>query len=546
MIEFQCSELSIEERQLQADVREFLAAELPRGSFMPGLGMNAAKDPVFSAKLGERGWLGMALPTEYGGHERSAVDRFIVTEELLRWGAPVGHHWVADRQSGPVIAKFATEAQKRRFLPGICRGELSFCIGMSEPASGSDLASVTTRAIHDGDSWVLDGRKIWTTGADRNDWIVVLCRTSLLDEVTDKRQGLSQLIVDLRSPGVTASPIPFIDGTADFCEVTFDGVVVPGELVLGEIGSGWTQNMSELAYERGGADRWLSTYLVVEELLRNHEHGEISDDLADLLGEAVANYWLLHQLSLSVARSIDRGGAPAVESALVKEMGTRFEQDVLNAVLAFVDQAPNTATDSLFERLLIVAARTRSSVRSLPRGFGRRADDDERHRRTRHARRRDRRTVAGRRVHAGVGRARRIRRVVGRRLGRTRQRRVPLGIGAGRRGWVRRNPRRRCCDPALRGSPRCSGSRRGDRRARRLVACRSRDRTAGRPGHRGPRRVRDHPRRRAAHRPSDGGVGTAGGTDRRPGRERVGLDRCLVPAGAALDHARPESRWRAT
>ena len=321
MIEFQCSELSIEERQLQAAVREFLAAELPRGRFMPGLGMNAAKDPVFSAKLGERGWLGMALPTEYGGHERSAVDRFIVTEELLRWGAPVGHHWVADRQSGPVIAKFATEAQKRRFLPGICRGELSFCIGMSEPASGSDLASVTTRAIHDGDSWVLDGRKIWTTGADRNDWIVVLCRTSLLDEVTDKRQGLSQLIVDLRSPGVTASPIPFIDGTADFCEVTFDGVVVPDELVLGEIGSGWTQNMSELAYERGGADRWLSTYLVVEELLRNHEHGEISDDLADLLGEAVANYWLLHQLSLSVARSIDRGGAPAVESALVKGDG---------------------------------------------------------------------------------------------------------------------------------------------------------------------------------------------------------------------------------
>ena len=361
MIEFQCSELSIEERQLQADVREFLAAELPRGSFMPGLGMNAAKDPVFSAKLGERGWLGMALPTEYGGHERSAVDRFIVTEELLRWGAPVGHHWVADRQSGPVIAKFATEAQKRRFLPGICRGELSFCIGMSEPASGSDLASVTTRAIHDGDSWVLDGRKIWTTGADRNDWIVVLCRTSLLDEVTDKRQGLSQLIVDLRSPGVTASPIPFIDGTADFCEVTFDGVVVPGELVLGEIGSGWTQNMSELAYERGGADRWLSTYLVVEELLRNHEHGEISDDLADLLGEAVANYWLLHQLSLSVARSIDRGGAPAVESALVKEMGTRFEQDVLNAVLAFVDQPPNTATDSLFERLLITATLTAPS-----------------------------------------------------------------------------------------------------------------------------------------------------------------------------------------
>ena len=195
--------------------------------------MNAAKDPAFSRKLGARGWLGMALPKEYGGHDRSAVDRFIVVEELLRWGAPVGHHWVADRQSGPVIAKFGTEEQKRRFLPGICRGELSFCIGMSEPDSGSDLASLSSKATRDGDGWVLEGRKIWTTAAHENDWIIVLCRTTPRDEVDDKRQGLSQLIVDLRSPGVEATPIPFIDGTADFCEVVFDQVFVPDELVLG-------------------------------------------------------------------------------------------------------------------------------------------------------------------------------------------------------------------------------------------------------------------------------------------------------------------------
>jgi alkylation response protein AidB-like acyl-CoA dehydrogenase len=368
MIEFPFSELSVAELQLRADVRQFLAEELPKSSFLPALGMNAAKDPAFSAKVGARGWLGMALPSAYGGHQRSAVDRFIVTEELLRWGAPVGHHWVADRQSGPVIAKFGTEAQKQRFLPGISRGELSFCIGMSEPNSGSDLASLTTRATRDGDGWVLNGRKIWTTGADRHDWIIVLCRTTPIDQVGDKRQGLSQLIVDLRSPGVTATPIPFIDGSADFCDVTFDDVFVPDELVLGSIGAGWTQNTSELAYERGGPDRWLSTYLLVEELLRCHQpkpsasaSAQVSDDLADLLGEAVANYWVLHQLSLSVARSIDAGGAPAVESALVKEMGTRFEQDVVTAVAAFVDQPPSSADPSVFGRLLMAATLTSPS-----------------------------------------------------------------------------------------------------------------------------------------------------------------------------------------
>lgn len=364
-MKFEPVELSVAERALRTEVIGFLAAELPRGSFQPGLGMNAAKDPEFSRKLGERGWLGMALPTEYGGHDRSAVDRFIVVEQLLRWGAPVGHHWVADRQSGPVIAKFGTEAQKQRFLPSICRGEIGFCIGMSEPDSGSDLASLSTKATRDGDGWVLEGTKIWTTSAHEHDWIIVLCRTTPRDEVDDKRQGLSQLIVDLKSPGLTATPVPFIDGSADFCEVVFDQVWVPDELVLGEIGQGWAQNTSELAYERGGPDRWLSSYLLVEELLRRDvdPDGDArpSNELLDLLGDAAANYWVLHHLSLSVARSIDQGGAPAIESSLVKEMGTRFEQDVVTAVLASLAEAPNMTDESIFGRLLAASALTQPS-----------------------------------------------------------------------------------------------------------------------------------------------------------------------------------------
>src|SRR5215472_13786887 len=129
---FEPTELTDAELALQREVREFLAAELPRGTFPPGLGMDAGRDPAFSRKLAGRGWVGMALPGRYGGHDRSAVERFVVVEELLRWGAPVGHHWVADRQTGPVINRFGTDAQKERFLPLICAGEISFSIGMSE------------------------------------------------------------------------------------------------------------------------------------------------------------------------------------------------------------------------------------------------------------------------------------------------------------------------------------------------------------------------------------------------------------------------------
>jgi hypothetical protein len=357
---FELTELTETERALQAEVRQFLAEELPRGSFTPGLGMNGAKDPEFSKKLGKRGWLGMAIPTKYGGQDRSAVDRFIVVEQLLRWGAPVGHHWVADRQTASVLNKFGTEEQKERFLPGICSGELSFSIGMSEPDSGSDLASVSTKATRDGDGWVLEGTKVWTTWADVNDWFVVLCRSTPVEEAGDKRVGLSQLIVDLRGEGVKVNPIPFIDGTADFSEVVLDQVFVPDNLVLGEIGQGWAQNTSELSYERGGPDRWLSTFLVVEEYLRLNGDKMSSEALA-MLGNVSATYSVLHNLSLSVARSIDAGGAPSIESALVKEMATRFEQDVVNAVLALIELEPNLNHQSLFEQLLVTATLTAPS-----------------------------------------------------------------------------------------------------------------------------------------------------------------------------------------
>ena len=350
---FAPAELTEGELELQGEVRAFLARELPRGTFSPGLGMGAPRDRAFSAKLAGRGWLGMALPARYGGHDRSAVDRFVVTEELLRWGAPVGHHWVADRQTGPVINRFGSEEQKQRFLPAICRGELSFAIGMSEPEAGSDLAAVRTRAAQVDGGWVVNGTKVWTSGAHESDWFVVLCRTS--GESEDRHAGLSQLIVDLQSEGLTISAIPFLSGHRDFNEVVLEDVFVPDELVLGELGAGWAQNTSELAYERGGPERWLSTYLLVEELLRSRSEVFDSERAWTVLGEATARWWAIRRLSLSVARMIDGGEAPAVQSALVKEMGTRFEQDVLADVQRLVALEPIREADSLFERLLYEA-----------------------------------------------------------------------------------------------------------------------------------------------------------------------------------------------
>ncbi len=350
MLRFAHSELTESELVLQTEVRDFLAAELPRGSFAPGLGMSSTRDRGFSRELAARGWLGMALPRRYGGAERGVVERFIVVEELLRWGAPVRYHWVADRQTGPLIMRYGTEALRERFLPAICAGEVSFSIGMSEPEAGSDLAAVQTRASRTEGGWLVTGCKLWTGGAHENDWCVVLCRTSIED---DRHRGLTQLIVDLRAPGVSVKPIAYLDGSEFFNEVRLDDVFVADELVVGDVGAGWAQNTSELSFERAGPERWLSTYLVAEEYLR--EHGAAGERAQAALGEAVAGWWGLRALSLSVARLLDDGQAPAAEAALVKELGTRFEQDVVDAIWRLAPHDPDPASESVFERLLAAA-----------------------------------------------------------------------------------------------------------------------------------------------------------------------------------------------
>ncbi|HEU0168956.1 MAG TPA: acyl-CoA dehydrogenase family protein, partial [Chloroflexota bacterium] len=323
-VSFEPTTLSASELQLQADVRSFLQEEYPGGRLEHYFDDHGGHDRGFSRKLAERGWIGMALPKRYGGQERGAVERFIVAEELIRWGAPCGFHWVADRQSAQNIVRFGTEEQKQRFLPAISAGELSFSIGMSEPDAGSDLASVRTKATRVPGGWSITGTKVWTTSAHENDWFIALCRTA---QEEDRHQGLTQFLIDLRSPGLEVHPIPFLDGTFHFNEVVLNEVFVPDDLVLGEVGHGWEQTGSELSYERSGPERWLSTYAVLESLLSSGPG--LSQTGVEVVGSLVARYWGIRNLSLCVARMIDRGQAPAVHAALVKDMGTRFEQEVL-------------------------------------------------------------------------------------------------------------------------------------------------------------------------------------------------------------------------
>jgi alkylation response protein AidB-like acyl-CoA dehydrogenase len=191
-------------------------------------------DAAFSRMLAHRGWVGVTLPTAYGGASLDALSRFVLVEELLAAGAPVGAHWIADRQSGPLILKYGTEAQKQFYLPRICRGEAFFCIGMSEPNAGSDLASVNTRAAPSDKGFMLNGQKIWTTNAHHCQYMIALVRTS--GEAVDRSKGLSQVIVDLSLPGVTVRPITDLSGDAHFCEVFFENVQLAPEALIGREG----------------------------------------------------------------------------------------------------------------------------------------------------------------------------------------------------------------------------------------------------------------------------------------------------------------------
>lgn len=323
---------------LRDEVRDFLTQDRAQHGWQPRVDCwMSGWDEEFSARLADAGFTGVTVSPEYGGRGLGFLHRYVIGEELLAAGAPVAAHWTADRQVAPSLENYGSDEQKRELLPRIVAGRLYSAIGMSEPQAGSDLAAATTRATRTDGGWILNGRKVWTTGAHRAQQIVVFARTSPLD--TDHRHaGFTQFIVPINTPGLLVEPIVTMDGAHHFNEVVFTDVEVADEAVFGAIGNGWKQVTSELSFERSGPDRILSTAALVNATLRAVDADTVTTLTA---GHLAAQFLSVRQLSVSVADALARGQDQALRAALVKDLGTRFEQESVDTVATLLEDVPH-------------------------------------------------------------------------------------------------------------------------------------------------------------------------------------------------------------
>ncbi|PND34703.1 acyl-CoA dehydrogenase [Achromobacter pulmonis] len=345
----QLAAIPAQDEALRASVRAFLREALHDMPADRRARSWMGYDAEFSRALARQGWLGLTLPAAYGGGERSNYARFVLSEELLAAGAPVSAHWIADRQTAPLILRYGSQAQRDFYLPRIIRGEAFFAIGMSEPDTGSDLASVRTRATPQGGGWLLNGRKIWTTNAHRSHYMCALVRTSGAPE--DRHRGLSQMIFDLTLPGIEIRPIRDITGDTHFCEVLFDNVRLPADALVGEEGSGWAQVTAELALERSGPERIYSSMVLIDGWLAHlRANGAPEPAQVRLAGRLAANLAVLRAMSLAVTRRLNEGADAGLAAVLVKDLGTGFEQ----AVPEWIGQAlrAGPAPDEVLARTL--------------------------------------------------------------------------------------------------------------------------------------------------------------------------------------------------
>jgi alkylation response protein AidB-like acyl-CoA dehydrogenase len=347
---FESADLPPAAHALRAKVRAFLTAQREAGAYEPRCSGWTVFDRRFTRACGEAGLIGLTWPARWGGQERSTLERYVVVEELLAAGAPVGGHWIADRQSGPQILRHGTDTLQAEVLPGIVRGEITFAIGMSEPDSGSDLASVRSRGERIAGGWRLSGRKVWTTGGHLADYMIGLFRTEPADPQR-RHAGLTQFAVDLHTPGVTRRPIRNLCGRDDFSEITFDDVVVPDTHVIGQVGDGWRLVTGELAFERSGPERFLSVFPLLVALLRAGPRDDTPAARIEL-GRSVAHLAALRRMALSVAAKLDAGGDPATEAALLKDLGNALEREIPERLRALRLADPTTAQAAAYRALL--------------------------------------------------------------------------------------------------------------------------------------------------------------------------------------------------
>jgi alkylation response protein AidB-like acyl-CoA dehydrogenase len=326
--------------EARAEAAEFLAAEVAAGSFEPRCdAWITGFDRAFTKKMAARGWIGLTWPVRYGGGGRSYVDRLAVTELFLAAGAPLAAHWFADRQMGPSILAHGTEEQKQQYLPEILAGEATYCIGMSEPQAGSDLAGVRTRAVRSEGGWVVTGHKIWTSLAHHSDYIYLLART---DPSSTRHEGLSEFIVPLRSEGVTITPIHDMSGAHHFNEVFLDEVAVGTDALIGVEGDGWRQITGQLGYERAGLERVMSVWPLLRAMRAEAAAGG-DDRRLEELGELEAAALVARQLVYRAAAVADTGRAPDHEAAMAKVFATDVEQRMVEVASRWAGRAARTA-----------------------------------------------------------------------------------------------------------------------------------------------------------------------------------------------------------
>lgn len=320
-------------------LRAFLKGEIESGSFDPLMSSWTNFDRGFSERLGAAGFIGVSLPVKYGGGGKSFATRYAIMEELLAHGAPVGAHWMAERQSAIQIIRFGSAAVKRDLLPRIIAGTCYFGIGVSEPNAGSDLAAAQTSARKTDGGWLINGAKIWTTNGDKTDYLLVLARTS---PATEKRHdGFTQFIVDMKSPGVQVRPIYDLNNDAEFAEEVFSDCFVPDDYVLGEIGQGWGVVLSELVFERSGPDRLLTSFQLLqalEESLASSKQPHLGETE---IGRLIAHLVTLRQMSMSVSTLIEKEQPASLQAALVKDLGAIFEREIPELARELVSFIPS-------------------------------------------------------------------------------------------------------------------------------------------------------------------------------------------------------------
>ena len=347
MTEFRFDPVALprEAQDARTAIRSFLDEEISRDRFEPHRSSWSSFDADFSTRLGAAGFIGVTWPEGVGGRDASTLTRFVITEELLAAGSPCGAHWIADRQSGPQILRYGSDRAKAEILPKIAAGKCYFGIGMSEPGAGSDLAAVKTKATRTNGGWVIDGQKIWTTNAHLVNYMIVLARTG--DRGESRHDGLTQFIVSMDSDGVEPRAIVDLAGNHEFNEVFFDNCFVPDDMVVGEVGEGWSLVTGELAFERSGPDRFLSDYRLFCGLI-DQIGAEPDDGAATKIGEMTAELASLRKMSMSVAGMLDRGEQPGLQAAMVKDLGTAFERSVPEITRSLIDVEPRRNSGDRF------------------------------------------------------------------------------------------------------------------------------------------------------------------------------------------------------